>query len=877
MDFQMRFMRNGAQSLHLAMSAALCLLLFQLLPSHAQSLTPIRIDASQPYREPEPAHYDGGSAKSPSGGTLAVNSRYLLRDGRPWLPVMGEFHFTRYPESRWEEEILKMKASGVEIVATYVIWIHHEEIEGQFDWKGRRDLRTFGQLCAKHGMYLEARIGPWSHAEVRNGGFPDWLLKKGPTRVNDPVYLSYVRAWYGQIAQQLKGQLWKNGGPVIGIQLENEYSNRGPGAGDAHILELKRLALESGLDVPLYFVTGWDNAVVPERAVLPVYGGYPDAPWDVSLTKLPPAEVYAFRFRSRAAANMGALGSTGASSEQASTQTPLPYLGAEIGAGIEDTYHRRPVIHPDDVGAMFPVMLGSGVNLYGSYMFQGGENPEGKLSTMQESQATGYPNDVPVKSYDFQAPLGEFGEERASFRKMKVFQYFLNDFGEYLAPMMVHAPDQQPANPEDFSVVRAAVRSRGDSGFIFLNNYVRNYSMPVRTAAQFEIRLPDGILRVPRHPLDLPSGAYFIWPFNLHSGGVTIRYSTAQLFTRIENGGATTLYFVAVPGIPVEFALDSGTIRSVESSSGKTVRDSRVTVVSGFKPGVDSFIELAAADGKKTRLVVLTEQEAENAWKVRLGGGDSACYQGNEHLLITRQDFFADREGQLSRIWLRSRGTPHFAFSITPPPSVRPEASLPLIQTEANARTADFIAEARERKLDMQYRQVQAAGIAPPVTIGPAASWRPKGAAQAPAEDEFRQAARWMITLPSEPLDGLNELYLQVKYQGDVARLYAGNVMLTDNFYNGQVWSVGLRRFMDSRNNSLELSVLPLRKDAPVYLELPEDLKFAPNGQIDRLDNLHLEPEYQLVLTDTGRQGNVRDLAPGGVSAAAGSTGVKEP
>jgi hypothetical protein len=494
-----------------------------------------------------------------------------------------------------------------------------------------------------------------------------------------------------------------------------------------------------------------------------------------------------------------------------------------------------------------------------------------------ESQATGYPNDVPVKSYDFQAPLGEFGEERASFRKMKVFQYFLNDFGEYLAPMMVHAPDQQPANPEDFSVVRAAVRSRGDSGFIFLNNYVRNYSMPVRTAAQFEIRLPDGILRVPRHPLDLPSGAYFIWPFNLHSGGVTIRYSTAQLFTRIENGGATTLYFVAVPGIPVEFALDSGTIRSVESSSGKTVRDSRVTVVSGFKPGVDSFIELAAADGKKTRLVVLTEQEAENAWKVRLGGGDSACYQGNEHLLITRQDFFADREGQLSRIWLRSRGTPHFAFSITPPPSVRPEASLPLIQTEANARTADFIAEARERKLDMQYRQVQAAGIAPPVTIGPAASWRPKGAAQAPAEDEFRQAARWMITLPSEPLDGLNELYLQVKYQGDVARLYAGNVMLTDNFYNGQVWSVGLRRFMDSRNNSLELSVLPLRKDAPVYLELPEDLKFAPNGQIDRLDNLHLEPEYQLVLTDTGRQGNVRDLAPGGVSAAAGSTGVKEP
>src|SRR5205823_13537698 len=142
----------------------------------------------------------------------------------------------------------------------------------------------------------------------------------------------------------------------------------------------------------------------------------------------------------------------------------------------------------------------------------------------QESQATGYPNDVPVKSYDFQAPLGEFGEERASLRKMKIFQYFLNDFGEYLARMTVNAPDHLPADTADFRVPRAALRSRGDSGFIFVNNYVRNYSMPMRRAAQFEICLPDGMIQVPHHPVDVPSGAYFIWPFNLRSGGAMIRY-----------------------------------------------------------------------------------------------------------------------------------------------------------------------------------------------------------------------------------------------------------------------------------------------------------------------------------------------------------------
>lgn len=71
----------------------------------------------------------------------------------------------------------------MQIISTYIFWIHHEEVEGQFDWSGQRNLREFVQLCAKHGLYVYPRIGPWAHGEVRNGGLPDWLLKKGPTRV----------------------------------------------------------------------------------------------------------------------------------------------------------------------------------------------------------------------------------------------------------------------------------------------------------------------------------------------------------------------------------------------------------------------------------------------------------------------------------------------------------------------------------------------------------------------------------------------------------------------------------------------------------------------------------------------------------------------
>jgi len=813
--------------------------------SRAENATPIRIDASQPYSEPVPALYDGGSATSPSGGTIGLNSRYMTRDGKPWLPVMGEFHFSRYPRAQWEEEILKMKAAGVDIVATYVIWIHHEEIEGQFDWSGQRDLRAFTQLCARHGMYVYPRIGPWDHAEVRNGGLPDWVMKQGPTRANDPVYLGSVRTWYGQIGQQLKGLLWKNGGPVLGIQLENEYAARGPGKGEEHILELKKIAIASGLDVPLYTVTGWDNAAVPPRAVVPVYGGgYPDAPWDGSIHKLPPPEVYEFRFHSRVTANASA--SQGEDGVQLPVKDLMPYFTAEIGGGIEDTYHRRPVIQPDDIAAMFPVMLGSGVNLYGTYMFHGGENPDGKLSTLQESQETGYPNDLPIKGYDFQAPLGEFGQERASLRKMKMFQYFLNDFGPDLAPMMVHAPDKLPKDAADFSVPRASVRSRGDSGFIFFNNYVRNYTTPPRPATQFQILLPSGPIAVPRAPVDIPSGAYFIWPFNLRSGGITIRYSTAQLFARLGSAAGTTLYFEAIPGIPVEFAIDAASVSSIKSSTGERTTNAGVNYLRGVKPGIDSVIDLVSSKNETVHLVVLTAQEAEDAWKIRIGS--------EEHLLLTAQDFFWDPDAQPANIWLRSRANPHFAFSIAPPPAVTPQASLALTQTAASDRSMSFTADAKAVHPTFEYRQIQAAGAAPLIKLGPVPNWRPAGVAQAPGASDLPNAAKWSVVIPGGSLEGLSELYLRVGYQGDVARLSVGRRLLLDDFYNGLDWEIGLRRFLDpARSNSFELSILPLRKDAPVYFETPNDPDFSLNGQTVKLDGASLVPEYQLVLQPAGR------------------------
>src|SRR4051812_7715525 len=167
--------------------------------------------------------FNMGTARAPDGTTLALDSRSLLLNGKPWTPVMGEFHFSRYPEAEWREELLKMKAGGIDIVATYLFWNHHQETPGAFDWSGRRNLRQFILACRDVGLDVVVRCGPWCHGEVRNGGIPDWMLGQDwKVRTDDPRYLEKVRVLYQEIAGQVRGLLWKDGGPVVAVQLENE-------------------------------------------------------------------------------------------------------------------------------------------------------------------------------------------------------------------------------------------------------------------------------------------------------------------------------------------------------------------------------------------------------------------------------------------------------------------------------------------------------------------------------------------------------------------------------------------------------------------------------------------------------------------------------
>jgi len=444
--------------------------------------------------DPQPpitAGFKMGDARSPDGNTLTMDSDSLLLNGKPWTPVMGEFHFARYPENEWRPELLKLKAGGIDIVSTYVFWIHHEEVEGQFNWTGSRNLRHFIQTCQDVGLKVFVRCGPWDHGEVRNGGFPNWLLKTGWTlRSNDTNYLGKVKIFYGEIARQLDGLFWKDGGPVIGIQFENEYN--GPAS---HLLTLKHLGQEVGLDVPIYTRTGWNKPAgkMPFGELVPLYGVYAEGFWDRVLTPMPNGYWKGFHFSTNRVddATYTAIPGKGGTLDPQDVGE-YPYLTCEIGGGMMNSYHRRILVNPKDVEATTLIKLGSGSTLLGYYMYHGGVNPEGSLSTLMESQATGYWNDMPVKNYDFQAPLGQYGQINPQYNLLRRLHLFLHEWGSSLAKMPATMPDQHPLERNDFKTLRWSVRSDGKSGFVFVNNYERLQTMPPKKDVQFAIQLPAG-------------------------------------------------------------------------------------------------------------------------------------------------------------------------------------------------------------------------------------------------------------------------------------------------------------------------------------------------------------------------------------------------
>ena len=721
----------------------------------------------------ETGYFKLGTTKNPAGHEINVNSRSLLFDGQPVFPVMGEMHYARVPQAEWRDELLKMKAGGVDIVATYVFWIHHEEVQGQWDWSGQRDLKKFLQTCNDVGFKVIVRCGPWCHGEVRNGGFPDWVVahKDWKLRSTDTNFLAAVEILYGEISKQLSGELWKDGGPVIGIQVDNEF-----GGSPNYLMALKKMAIASGLDVPLYIKTGWPamRTPVPLGELLPLFGAYPDGFWTRGIQPMEGNSWENFIFKhTRTDTGVGNDTLGNRKSGDTSGTEKYPYLTCEIGGGMPASYHRRINYDPRDVESVAFCQLGSGSSLMGYYMFHGGQNPEGKLSTMQESSATGYPNDLPVKSYDFNAPIGEFGQINPQYYWLRRLHLFLHDFGAPLAQMPATIPDLSPTNKNDFATLRWSVRSDGNSGFVFVNNYQRLQPLPAKEKIQFKLNLSGHEFIFPTKPVTIPADEFFFWPFNLDLGGVKLIYATAQPICKVD-ADIPTFYFAEIPSVKAEFSF----------------------AVAGKTNEIFNFEENAQA-GRPLALFVKTK----SGGKIRI--------------LV-----YSDADS----LTLRKANAGHVVF-------------------EKEQKNSVMTVKTELLKSASPAREIPLSGGKSHIAI-------------APTDSDFTNAAVWKIKLPvgwnaehqlgtdkasnTNTPSGCSAL-LRIHYVGDVARLTLNGKLIADNFYAGREFDLGLNRYApEIFSGDLRLKILPVRKDAPIFLEPKARPDFGTNETLVKLQSAEI-------------------------------------
>lgn len=717
--------------------------------------------------------------QNPDGHVLTWTNAYLTVDGKPFFGIAGEIHYSRLDPRRWEDALRKMKAAGVNVVSTYIFWIHHEESQGRFDFSGRLNLRRFVTLCGELGLYVILRLGPFNHGEVRNGGVPDWVYGMPfEPRSLEPGFLRLTKKLYSQIAGQVRGLLYKDGGPVIAAQLDNEYMHsaalwedtRGTaneyvnssGEGDAYLLALKRLCMETGLDVPFYTCTAWGGAAAPHQECVPLWGGYPYAPWLITPeTPCHPAtEEYLYRdCRSDNCRRYHSYNPVYPAAD-------MPFACCEMGGGMQVSYAYRFLVDPRSVDALANVKIGSGCNFVGYYMFCGGTNPTGKKNRFLNE------NWCPKLSYDYQAPIGESGQLRESCRRLRLLHGTLHTFGSLLCEMETSLPESADALlPADTKTLRYAARRNEAMGFLFLNNFQDHADMHDKTDIVFELDTDQGKLRIPQEgSLNLSAGESCVLPFGLAVLGDTLAYATVQPVFILKTDAGEQWFCFRPEGMRGEVLF---------AGSGKiTFGDGGLEAQTVSLPGGD------------LQIFCFSHMEALGLQQVLL--------QGKPHVLWSDAAVTQEDGGLLVE-------------------SEKGEAELRLWPPERNARDLFPDGACSVHRVSFSLPAI-------------------------PVDVHSLSGTRHILTVPEGSLDSIHDARLCITYEGDSAQLFRSGKMIADHFHNGEVWEIGLREFAEKcLGKELVLHIVPQKKDVRVLRDAMAAMTETAAEQYAHLASAHVK------------------------------------
>jgi hypothetical protein len=755
--------------------------------------------------------------KSSNGETIEVNNFYIERNGKPFIPVVGEFHYSRYPNQYWDEQIKKIKAGGISVIATYVFWNMHEHKEGVFNWEGDLNLRHFVELCKANNIDAIIRIGPFVHGEIRNGGLPDWLYGRPfEVRSNDPGFLKYVERLYNEIGKQLQGLYFKDEGPVIGIQIENEYQHSaapwaitymgadkestvarrdrkitqvGVGINDAgndfadygqaYMQNLKKMAKSAGMVVPIYTATGWGFATIIKNGSIPVMAAYAYPFWTEG-NKLSP--FYLFK-------NIHKQPDYSPVSYDVES---YPSLAAEIGTGMVVTYSHRPRVPGESFLPLMVRTIGSGSNGLGYYMYHGGTTPSDGF--YMYSEGAGLPN----KSYDYQSPIREFGDPGKGFYGLKLINSFLKHYGNALAPLYPIIPEtNDKIKPNDTTTLRYAVRSDGLKGFLFMHNFQDHVVTPDLKNVKVAIKTTAGEVAFPEKGyFTLKSGVSAIFPFNMAFGKVTFKEATVQPLCKFINGGNDHFVFFSVTGILPEIVI-KGKV-NVSVLGAKVSERAGNTIVTGINDANFEFII------DHTRYLVLSFEKAQNTY---LLGTPGSQYLGISEALVLEND---------KKIEFVSEGKNSWDFEIYPHLK-----SVQLIGAKA---------EPAKTKLFAQWN-ISVEKVTPALTL---------------TQYDDRH---FVLDARKLDLSKISDVFIKFDYRGDRAVCMLNGELATDNLYTSEPWTVALKRYATVlKENDMYFYFMPMKKDAPYlsYLDKAVIPDFSKSKEFLEIKQPEIIPEYKV-------------------------------
>ena len=306
---------------------------------------------------------------------FAIGDKTFLLNGKPFVVKAAEVHYPRIPRPYWEHRIKMCKALGMNTLCLYVFWNIHEQQEGVFDFTGQNDVAEFCRLAQKNGMYVIVRPGPYVCAEWEMGGLPWWLLKKKDIRLRerDPYFMERVRIFEKEVGKQLASLTIENGGPIIMVQVENEYGSYG--VDKPYVSEIRDIVKESGFDKVTLFQCDWSSNFTNN--------GLDDLVWTM---------------------NFG----TGANIDEQfrrlkELRPNSPLMCSEFWSGWFDKWGaRHETRKADDMVAGIDEMLSKGIS-FSLYMTHGGTS----FGHWAGANSPGFAPDV--TSYDYDAPINEWG------------------------------------------------------------------------------------------------------------------------------------------------------------------------------------------------------------------------------------------------------------------------------------------------------------------------------------------------------------------------------------------------------------------------------------------------------------------------------------